>query len=77
MNKLRFSKHIIMILLQTCWFVMQFGIVIWSFHIGWKLNRYNYEYVMIVPDPAEATRLHDAGRRVIVGYRSLCDRSDW
>jgi Trk K+ transport system NAD-binding subunit len=32
-----------------------------------KLMQYNYEYVLIVPDPEEAARLHDAGRRVIVG----------
>ena len=32
-----------------------------------KLTHYNYEYAMLVPDPEEAARLHDAGRRVVVG----------
>jgi Trk K+ transport system NAD-binding subunit len=32
-----------------------------------KLIQYNYEYVIVVPDAEEAARLHDAGRRVVVG----------
>jgi Trk K+ transport system NAD-binding subunit len=32
-----------------------------------KLEQYSYDFVMLVPDPEEAARLHDAGMRVVVG----------
>lgn len=32
-----------------------------------KLIQYNYDYVLIVPDAEEAGRLHDEGRRVVIG----------
>lgn len=32
-----------------------------------KLNQYHYNYVLLVPDPADALNLHDQGFKVIVG----------
>lgn len=32
-----------------------------------KLIQYNYDYVLLVPDSEKAARLHDEGRRVVVG----------